>query len=310
MEGSVAGELKNDTHTADKAPVSATTAEKNIKAQTRPNDTSAEHNNIDRLALCHGIKRQDGKEYPPNTLTQIVSGLQRYLNTECQRPNINFFRGETQFIDIRKCLDTRMKELHAQGIGIKTNAADPVTIEDEIQLWQSGVFTFDTAVGLSNAVFFYNGKLFGFRGFQEHVSCQADQFEILKDSAKDLRYIKFTPGLRKNSQGGLENRNASLKPIIHCEQKDRAYSIINLYDLYLSLIPRVGAFYRKPTGSVDENGSPKFGAAAIAQNSIKSMIKRFYKEAGIDMTDRGISNHSARVALCTTLYNKNFHDKA
>jgi hypothetical protein len=103
------------------------------------------------------VKRQDGKEYPPNTLTQIVSGLQRYLNTECQRPNINFFRGETQFIDFSKCLHTRIKELHAQGIGIKTNVADPVTIEDVIQLWQSGVFTFDTAVGLSNAVFFYNG---------------------------------------------------------------------------------------------------------------------------------------------------------
>jgi hypothetical protein len=134
------------------------------------------------------------------------------------------------------------------------------------------------------------------------VSCQTDQFEILKDNANDLRYIKLTPGIRKNSQGGLKSRNASFKPIIHYEQKDRAYSIINLYDLYLSLIPRVSAFYMKPTGSVDENGSPKFGAATIAKNSIKSMIKGFYNEAGIDMTDRKICNHSAGVALCTTLY--------
>jgi hypothetical protein len=53
LSAGVAGELKNGTHTADKAPVSATTAEKNIKAQTRPNDTSSEHNNIDRLGKAN-----------------------------------------------------------------------------------------------------------------------------------------------------------------------------------------------------------------------------------------------------------------
>ncbi|XP_053390761.1 zinc finger MYM-type protein 2-like [Mercenaria mercenaria] len=256
------------------------------------------------------VKRQDGKDYPPNTLTQIVSGLQRYLTTICNRNNINFFREGSQFSEFRRCIDTRMKELHAQGVGIKSNSSDPVTMEDELQFWESGVFNFDTSVGLSNSVFFYNGKLFGFRGFQEHVSCQADQFEILKDNAKDLRYIKFTPGLRKNSQGGLKSRNTANKPIVHYEQKDRKYSIVDLYERYLSLIPRVGAFYRKPVGSYDENGSPKFGAASIAQHAIKSMIKRFYAEAGIDTSDRKISNHSARVTLCTTLYNKNFPDKA
>jgi hypothetical protein len=40
------------------------------------------------------------------------------------------------------------------------------------------------------------------------------------------------------------------------------------------------------------------------------MLKRFYEEAGIDTRDRKITNHSARVALCTTLYNQKFTDKA
>ena len=40
------------------------------------------------------------------------------------------------------------------------------------------------------------------------------------------------------------------------------------------------------------------------------MLKRFFSEAGIDTSDRKITNHSARVTLCTTLYNKQFPDKA
>ena len=256
------------------------------------------------------IKRQDGKDYPPNTLTQIVSGLQRYLTVVCQRPNINFFKEGTQFSDFRQCMDTRMKELIGQGIGLKTNSSDPVTVEDEIQFWEAGVFNFETAVGMSNAVFYYNGKLFGFRGFTEHINCQADQFEILFDASKELHYIKFTPGVRKNAQGGLKGRNVGNDPIIHYEQKDRKYSILDLYKKYLSLIPRIGAFYRKPTGGMDENNRPKFGAASIAQHAIKSMVKRFYVEAGIDTTNKNISNHSARVSLCTALYNNNFPDKA
>lgn len=38
------------------------------------------------------IRRQDGTNYPPNTLTQILSGLQRYLRNNCTGRIINFFK--------------------------------------------------------------------------------------------------------------------------------------------------------------------------------------------------------------------------
>jgi hypothetical protein len=60
-----------------------------------------------------------------------------------------------------------MRELHAQGMGIKANAADPVTMEDEVQLLQSGVFNVDTAVRLKQCSFQLQWKkIFG--GFQDH----------------------------------------------------------------------------------------------------------------------------------------------
>ena len=198
-----------------------------------------------------------------------------------------------------------MKELHAAGIGCKRSSSDPVTMEDEIQLWESGVFNCDTAVGLSNVIFYYSGKLFGFRGFQEHINCQASQFQILEDKEQKRRYILFTPAQRKNAQGGIKGRKYIQEPVRHYEQPDRQYNLVNIYERYLSLIPTAGPLYRKPLDGLDENNNPKFSASTISHNGIKSMLKRFFTEAGIDVSDRKIMNHSARVTLCTTLYNKN-----
>ncbi|XP_053399248.1 uncharacterized protein LOC123560554 [Mercenaria mercenaria] len=256
------------------------------------------------------IKRQDGADHPPNTLHQLVCGLQRYLRNVCGKLYINFIKEGTQFNDFRKSLDTRMKELYAAGVGIKRSSSDPVTMSDEIRMWEIGVFNSSSATGLSNAVFYYNGKLFGFRGFQEHINCQATQFEILEDKEQNLRYILFTPGQRKNSQGGLKGRKFVQEPVRHYEQPDRQHNLVELYERYLALIPRAGPMYRQPLDGVDENNNPKFSAATISHNGIKSMMKRFFTEAGIDTNDSKITNHSARVSLCTTLYNKNFADKA
>jgi len=256
------------------------------------------------------IRRQDGTDYPPNTILQLVCGLQRYLRNECCRPYVNFMLAGNQFNDFRKSLDTRMKELFSDGVGGKKSSSDPVTMQDELKFWETGVFNCSTATGLSNAVFYYNGKLFGFRGYTEHVNVQADQFEILMDTEHNLRYIQYTPRQRKNSQGGIKGRKHVQEPIRHYEQPDREHNLVALYQTYLTLIPQIGPFYRKPLDCNDENNNPKFSSTTISHYMMKNQMKKFFSEAGIDAGDRKITNHSARVALCTSLYNQKFADKA
>ena len=53
-----------------------------------------------------------------------------------------------------------------------------------------------------------------------------------------------------------------------------------------------------------------FGANTIPVNKMSQIFKIFYAEAGIDTTERNISNHSGRVTSCTRLYNEGFTDKA
>ncbi|XP_048750403.2 uncharacterized protein LOC125662277 [Ostrea edulis] len=256
------------------------------------------------------IRRQDGTNYPPNTLTQIISGLQRYLRNNCTGRIINFFKdNDLDFVELRRTLDGRMKYLTSQGIGIEKKRCDPVTVKDEIKMWDTGVFSLDTASGLSNAVFFYNGKTFGFRGMEQHKSCAAEQFEIGFDHENDRKYVKYTPRVTKNVQGGLKHRKIEIKPIIQYDDPENPRCLVKIYEKYLSLIPRTGHLYRKPLETVSSYG-PKFGANAIPINQMSQMFKRFYAEAGIDTAGRNISNHSGRVTCCTRLYNEGFSDKA
>lgn len=55
-----------------------------------------------------------------------------------------------------------MKEL-TDGIVLEIKSADAVIRDDESKRWETGVFSFSSAKGLSSIVFFYNGKMFGLR---------------------------------------------------------------------------------------------------------------------------------------------------
>ena len=54
-----------------------------------------------------------------------------------------------------------------------------------------GIFNTDTAEELTNILFFYNCKCFGFRGVQEHITLEAEQFSIESDPQTGLEYIKY-----------------------------------------------------------------------------------------------------------------------
>ena len=62
-----------------------------------------------------------------------------------------------------------MKDLTADGLGLKTKRAEKVGIsaEEEKMFWDKGLLGCQTAETLANTIYFYNGKLFGIRA-KEH----------------------------------------------------------------------------------------------------------------------------------------------
>ena len=82
------------------------------------------------------VRRQDGKEYPPNTLYQICCGILRYVRE--MGPDMDIFR-QPAFSGFQKTLDSEMKRPKSCGKGSVPKRAEPISLEEENSLWEQGL---------------------------------------------------------------------------------------------------------------------------------------------------------------------------
>ena len=110
----------------------------------------------------------------------------------------NFSLFLIRFAFLRRILDAVMKDETRARVGsnAKQKEEEPVTDEEESQLWQSGVFGMETAKSLLNVVYYYDGKLFGLRGGQKRRIC-------LKNFEVGDNYIRFEENASKTFHGGV-----------------------------------------------------------------------------------------------------------
>ena len=92
---------------------------------------SFDHANYWLSRLVLETRRQDGRNYPPNTLVNLFSGLQRFHVETLNRPDLNFISDTNVFFHgFRKTLDGKMKQLQREGHG-HVKSADTITDDDE-----------------------------------------------------------------------------------------------------------------------------------------------------------------------------------
>ena len=134
-------------------------------------------------------------------MTGIQRRIQRHLEDECKRPEINFFSPNDHiFASFRATLDAVMKERTAEGMGVVKHTEN-LTVDEETELWKKGVINKLTPKGLSYGIFFYNCKVFGLRGLSEHKQLQAEQFVVNTSNAGDSK-ITFSEFRSKTVKGG------------------------------------------------------------------------------------------------------------
>ena len=117
--------------------------------------------------------------------------------------------------------------------------ADPISKDDEIALWNSGVLNVSSSKGLSYAVFFYNSKTFGLRGNQEHKNLDVSQFSVC--CSDENSHILFNSWNSKTFNGGLEHRRFVPRSIKQFDNDDEK-CVFKIFKLYLSIIPGNGSF--------------------------------------------------------------------
>jgi hypothetical protein len=107
---------------------------------------------LSKLAL-EAIKEK-GEPYPPDRLYIICAGLLRYIRE--RRPDINIFK-DHQYAGFQKTLDGEMKRLCSSGLGVKKRQAEPITVQEENDLWEKGVLGADNLQTLLDTLLFLCG---------------------------------------------------------------------------------------------------------------------------------------------------------
>ena len=112
-------------------------------------------------------RRQDGKSYPPNTLYQLCCGLLRHIQTT--QPGLNIFT-DVELIDVQKTLDAQMKKLKSERIGNTRHQAEPISLEEEEQLWTTGQLGVHTMQALLDTIFYLLVCRLGYQAGKNIVS--------------------------------------------------------------------------------------------------------------------------------------------
>lgn len=111
------------------------------------------------------IKTKQGRHYKPDTLVNIISGLQ-YRYEEITSIKLQFFEDPVS-APIMKALDYAMKlssQAPASNGTLERSCSQPLTIDDEEQVWSNS----NNILGSKNPVLFFNGLHFAVRGGTEH----------------------------------------------------------------------------------------------------------------------------------------------
>ena len=98
--------------------------------------------------------------YPASTLYQLVCGINRFLRSvDARAPNL-IDQNNADFKELHCTMDSVFRSLRVEGVGVQVSHASIVTKEEENLLWEKGVLSLSTPLGLLQAVFYSNGKGF------------------------------------------------------------------------------------------------------------------------------------------------------
>ena len=216
------------------------------------------------------IRRQDGKDYEPDSLRVMQAAIHRYLSEKKYVKSI--FSG-IEFTSSNKVLEGKARLLRQNGMGKRPNASEPLSKDDENILLELGKLGGENPTALVHTMWFNNIQYFGQRGQQEHISMTMNNFLHKVDETSGKRYIEFINDPTKCRQNGLHHQPRSKNPKMFTTGGPRCP--VMLFDLYISKRPphlRVcGGFYLTPKKTFGTD--IWYTSTPIGKNKIATFMK-------------------------------------
>lgn len=151
--------------------------------------------------FIYSVRKQDGEEYEPGSLEQMLYSFQSFL--DANRYGASIFKGNDFYLT-RKTLDAKKVDLFKHGKGRKPNASNPISDEEEKQMWESGALGSSTPEILNFTMWFIITKVMGFRPRHEHRQLQWQDLEVKTDPLNGKEYLELIIERGSKSRDGTD----------------------------------------------------------------------------------------------------------
>ena len=248
-----------------------------------------------------------GELYQPDTLSNMRNAWQRVLEDKGSKLNI---KTDPSFVQSRKVLSARRKQLTQKGLGNKPLATRPLT-DDEVQkLFSTGYFGIENPLSLQRAMWWKITVNFGYRARDEARKLKFRDLKLSTDE-NGLKYLewdkergtKTRTGEKHNSHQRAFNPKAVETPDEYCP--------IRIYEEFIKRRPEESKTTDSPffLAMVPDknirNDKPWYFNRPLGKNMIGDFLKKSNAILQNSSSSRSkIANHSARKTCISTLLDK------
>lgn len=243
------------------------------------------------------IQTPDGNDYPPDSIRNILYGIQRHIRLTI--PDINLFEKHSKtFQSFQIAYSKKIKEITSKGINLKKRQAQAISDDLEKQLWDKGAFRFHHAIGLSNAVFFYTCKVFGIiagdslrKLDMKHFKFEEDEHgKYLELSGQFVRSVSC-----RHYKCGMDPANGSIRQYQDVNNQRCYYNLMVHYFKQIKRAQLTGPLFLKPLQD------KCFSNQALGENNLSSKLGHIMKTHEIDGY---YTNHSINLAVAVKFSSK------
>ena len=248
------------------------------------------------------VRKKNGDEYEPSSVRAFVQSIDRYLRQNKYGISV---LNDNAFCEVQDILKKKQRQLKTLGKGNRPNAAEPLSDEDILLMYNRGVLGHDSPRALLNTVWLNNCIFFGMRpGKEQRDMCWGD-IQLKKDSS-GLRFLEFTTERQTKTRTGENPRNLrETKPQMYEDKINPNRCPVNAYLAYkehrpAEMLTDGSPFYLAVNKEAPKHGQQWYKCSPLGVNSLRSMLKKMASDAELQ-TDKKLVNHSTRKHLVQKL---------
>ena len=245
------------------------------------------------------IRKSDGEQYEPDTLTSYHRGIDRHLRDK--KYPFSLIK-DKEFATSRAVLASKRKELKQKGKGNKPNASTPLSLSEEKALKDKNCIGLNSPQQLLNKMWLQNTMLFGIRPGAENHSLRWGDINLHEDE-NGHEYLEFERERATKTRTGESSDTRSFRPKQFAHPDNPDDCPVEAYKAYRKHRPikmdyPESPFYlaihhqRKPGSETWYKGQP------LGENSLRAIMKDMASKAELPGKK---TNHSARKTTCTKL---------